>query len=182
MLKRRQMGRAVRLEQLEPRVVLSGDGALGDGGLEPLPADSVSIPVYDAIGGTIGIEKPDTSAIGMLPTPLLTQWAFFDVVGGRTVFEELDEAQFRRVLQTFVPEDAPVVLDVEHELYENHPDGRERLAEILEIAHEERPELDFSLFRLIPQRDWRSPGLLGSIATGPDYRADYLVFSPQRTS
>ncbi len=53
--------------------------------------------------------------------------------------------------------DGPVVFNIEHPLYSNTPEGRDRFAEVLAIANEERPDLEIGIYGYLPERSWHEP-------------------------
>ena len=130
----------------------AGDSILLGGIEEP-------IEVYDLIRVTATSSKPDTAAIGLKPISLLTHFAYFDYENGEYNYDEINESRFREVLHWYdwVNEDKPVVLNVEVDGFGNDEAGRDRLREIIRIAEEERPEIDFGFYRLLPERSWGDP-------------------------
>lgn len=117
--------------------------------------------VYDSILGQVGVHKPDTTAVGLDEITLLTHWAYFDYVNGVYDFTELDEHTFQWVLNNpdFVTADVPVVFNIEHPLYDNSPEGRDRMAEVFHFAATERPDITFGFYNFMPGREYWKPVL-----------------------
>ena len=116
--------------------------------------------VHQFLGHADSTFRPDFAEMGIDSMRLLTAGAFFDY-DPATGYDasSLNEGLLRHVLNNFVPEpyDNPVVLDIESSLYDNSPEGRDNLARVLEVAHDERPDLDFGFYRLMPERNWWAP-------------------------
>ncbi len=112
--------------------------------------------VYDHLGGIPGVHYPENEQLGEIR--LLTSGAFFDLVDGDYDYTQFNEAKFRSVLQGISNNGQPIVLDIENEYYDNSPEGRDRLAEILLVFEDERPDLaSVGYYRLLPERNWHTP-------------------------
>ena len=131
------------------------------GGLSVGWGTDENFKVYDSILGQVGVHKPDTEAIGLSEITLLTHWAYFDFVNGAYDFTELDEHTFQWVLNNpdFVTADVPVVFNIEHPLYDNSPEGRDRMAEVFHFAANERPDITFGFYNFLPGREYWKPVL-----------------------
>ena len=133
--------------------------ATDTGGLSVGLAARQGFTVYDSIGGTIGINSPDTESLGLSPISLWTHWFFFDRVDGQYQYDHLDVEHFRTLLHDprFSDPEVPVVFDIENDYFTNTPEGRDRFAEVLAIANEERPDLEIGIYRFLPERSWHVP-------------------------
>lgn len=118
-----------------------------------------TFPVFDNTTGEVGVDRPDPEALGLSKLVLLTGWAFFERVDGAYVEDHIDEAQLRRVARDWIPAGTRVACDIENEdFFGNDALGRDNLARVLDIIHEERPDLpEVGFYRLLPERQWYAP-------------------------
>jgi hypothetical protein len=119
------------------------------------------LTVYDNIYGKIGVDKPDTTALGMVPSQILTHYAFFtyDSVSKTYDTSKINETQLRNVVRKDINSTYHTVLDIEDETYfGNTLEGRERLGKVLSIVRSERPDIKaLGYYMLMPGRDWWAP-------------------------
>ncbi|MEZ6118751.1 MAG: tandem-95 repeat protein [Pirellulaceae bacterium] len=139
---------------VELNIVATDSGGLSVGSIK-----NESLQVMDSLLGQLGLNKPDTSKIGMSQATLWTSWYLFDYNNGEYDFSHLNEAWFRQHLasSTHTAEDGPIVFNLENEYYVNSEAGRDNIAEIFKIAHEVRPDLEFGMYRVVPERSWAYP-------------------------
>ena len=103
---------------------------------------------------TAGSHYPD---LPYDPLALWTHWYFFESIDGVYNFDNIDEAHLRTQLQNH-PAGVPISVDIEIEhIFNNTPEGRDRFAEIFQIMRDERPDLDFGLYRIMPGHSWPHP-------------------------
>lgn len=120
-----------------------------------MTTSGADFPIYDYILGDSDSQRSDD--ISLEDMFLVSSWSMFPFVDGSYDYSRLDEDHFRSVLHTF-PSDQPIVFNIENEYYDNSPEGRDRMARVLQITHEERPDLArVGFYRLIPQRNWFAP-------------------------
>ena len=114
------------------------------------------ITVYEEI---VGVDKSEAAAIGLEPITLITGYGFFEYVDGAYKFDTFIESKLRYALndERYISNDSPVVLDIENSFYVNTPAGRDRWAEVLKVAHDERPDLDIGVYSFLPERSWFAP-------------------------
>lgn len=116
------------------------------------------ITVFDSVVPLDGLDPVDTSDMGVEKLKLLTHYAFFDLVDNSYYPFEFNEEKFRAILQDLPAGDYPVVLDIENEeLFGNHKLGRNNLAEVIRVAHDERPDMDIGYYTLFPNGSWWEP-------------------------
>ena len=117
------------------------------------PTDT-TIPVYDRIA--IGLP---TTEIGMERLDFWTAWTLFDYVDGEYQFDHLARDKFISFLEdeSFHDPDVPIVFNVESEYYTNTAEGRDRFAEIFSLAQQYQPDLDFGVYRIMPEKNWYAP-------------------------
>ena len=112
-------------------------------------------PIYHFFEST---DIPELEAMGIRRTTTLTQWAFFEYTPGQGYdMSRVDPAQLRRTLDNVFPVgfDQPVVFNIEH--WGNNQEGRDLLAEVLDVAIAHRPDLEYGYYRLLPERNWWAP-------------------------
>ena len=119
------------------------------------------LTVYDNIYGKIGVDKPNTLAAGMVPSQILTHYAFFTYDSNTKTYDTstINETQLRYVVRNHINSSLHTVLDIEDEKYfGNTPEGRERLGKVLSIVRSERPDVKaLGYYMLIPTREWWAP-------------------------
>lgn len=161
---------SIRLNQERGLLILDyAEGAKGSADLTIVATDTgglsvglgarAGFAVYDQIAGEIGVQSPDTEAIGLSPLSLWTSWFFFDRVDGQYQFDHIDEEHFRALLHDprFADPDVPITFDIENEYFGNTPEGRDRFAEVAYIANQERPDLEIGFYSFLPERSWYHP-------------------------
>ena len=133
--------------------------ATDTGGLSVGLAARSGFAVYGEIEGEVGVQTPDTQAIGLSEIKLCTDWCFFKYVNGLYEYDQIDADVMRSVLNGpwLADFDGPVVFNLEHSFFGNTPEGRDRFAEVLAIANQVRPDLEIGIYRYLPERSWYTP-------------------------
>jgi hypothetical protein len=114
--------------------------------------------VFNQIGGMLGNDGDEARAIGLTDMTLFTHWYFFEYNNGVYDYSSLDVAKFTRYLTSYTGDPSvPLVFDIENSEYVNTPEGRDRFAEVFELANQLRPDLDIGLYRYMPERSYHFP-------------------------
>ncbi len=139
--------------------------------------------VYTWMGGTAGVNRPDYASIGVQDLKLMTHWYFFEYQENGTYdYSKLDVQKFTDLLTNYSGDPSiPVVFDIENSFYDNTPAGRDRFAEVFDLAHQLRPDLEIGLYRFMPERSYNAPVGLAAAQQHLDWginsyysaRADY---------
>ncbi len=113
-------------------------------------------PVFDTM---LHEDKPETSALGLVPMRIVYAGSMWPQNDPR---EEPHEATIRSVANTLPKLNSPVIIDIEHWHVRNEPDSviRKNIAkyeQVVDIFRDERPELFFGYYSLIPIRDYWAP-------------------------
>lgn len=136
-------------------------GAKGSASVTVRATFSKPFALYDNIYGKIGVDKPDTLKAGMVPSQILTHYAFFTYNSDTKTYDtsKINETQLRNVVRTHINSIQNTVLDIEDETYfGNTPEGRERLGRVLSIVKSERPDVKaLGYYMLLPNREWWTP-------------------------
>lgn len=129
------------------------------GGLSVGAGTAEGFHVFDQIGGTPGVNSPDTRGLGLSQLSLWTSWFFFDYTRGTYDYSELAVSRFLAALEAVPASEAeiPIVFDIENDFYVNTPVGRDRFAEVFSLAQQTRPDLNFGLYMYAPERAWYEP-------------------------
>jgi len=126
-------------------------------GTEPEPDYNLDIfPVFDTM---LHNNKPETGALGLLPMQIVYAGSMWPQNDPR---EEPNEVTLRSVAKTLEDLGPPVVIDIEHWPLRNQPDSviAENIAKyehVVDIFRDERPDLKFGYYSLVPIRDYWSP-------------------------
>ncbi len=109
-------------------------------------------PVYDMIQWT----WPDKSALSLRNINLVTDFALFDEINGVYQYDHFNIERLRSYLNSsFFDPDAPVVFDIENDIYVNTPDGRERFAEVIRAFRQEVPDSGLAgFYGYFPDTNW----------------------------
>lgn len=125
-----------------------------DGAFVEMSTSGADFNIYNNLYGDPGVHYP---GLDYQPMVLVTQHLLFPLVNGQYDHSQLREAALRNYMRVH-PAEKLLVFNIENEqYYGNTPEGRDRFARIFEIAAEERPDVTFGLYSIMPQRDWWSP-------------------------
>lgn len=131
-----------------------------DGGFLERGIPAGAFRVYSNFIGTAGVHYPDMTSLGITPAQLLTNYYYLTYVNDAYLLDHIDETQWRTTLKNEVARDGrPLVMNVEiPEYFGNDAHGRDNLARLMQIAHEERPDITtIGFYRLLPERSWYEP-------------------------
>ncbi|MFO0911534.1 MAG: Ig-like domain-containing protein [Pirellulales bacterium] len=117
--------------------------------LDPTATD---VKVYNLVS----VDNLITPDMGLQRLDLWTNWYLFDQVNGVYQMDHVNTEKLARYLEAFVVPGVPIVYNIEDPLYENNPDGRDRLAEVFYLSQLHKPDTDFGLYRILPSTEYHS--------------------------
>ncbi len=125
-----------------------------EGAFVEMSTAGASFPIYNHLFGDPGVHHPD---LPLQEMGFVTSYWLFPQVNGVYQYDTLNEPLLRWYLQNYTS-DAPFLINIENEFFNNTPAGRDRFAEVFAIVHDERPDLtEFGLYRIMPERSWFFP-------------------------
>ncbi|MCA9218034.1 MAG: hypothetical protein KDB27_33415, partial [Planctomycetales bacterium] len=131
--------------------------ATDTGGLTTGEAAPEGFQVYDSMILKPNADMPSPADLGLTKLQFWTSWYFFEHDGTSYDTSELDADGFAHKILKYASNRSKIVFDIENDYYTNTPEGRDRFAEVLDIANELRPNLDIGIYRILPERQWYNP-------------------------
>ena len=128
-------------------------------GTEPGSAPAYNLKDFPVFDTMLHEDKPETAALGLLPMKIVYAGSMWPQNDPR---ESPNEIALRSLAGTLINLNAPIIIDIEHWPVRNEPDSvilrnMAKYERVVDILREERPELSFGFYSLLPIRDYWSP-------------------------